>query len=198
MQHHRNSKPVLWAWEYADPEHSPPAEIGRVEAFLNTVDHHRFGAHADKPEGDRDLMTDAGSVRAWLVDHDLLPPDDDVTMDDLAAVRSLRDALRGLVSGEGVPSDEALGGLRLRVRLEPPAALAVPAHHGVAGALERLLADVVVASATGALQRLKICQAEDCRFAYYDHSRSRTSRWCSMETCGNRVKTRRYRRRAAR
>ena len=39
---------------------------------------------------------------------------------------------------------------------------------------------------TGALARLKICGASDCQFVYWDHSRSRTSRWCSTEVCGNR------------
>jgi hypothetical protein len=42
--------------------------------------------------------------------------------------------------------------------------------------------------------RMKICAAEDCLWAYCDHSKSRTGRWCAMETCGNRHKTRRYRR----
>lgn len=60
-------------------------------------------------------------------------------------------------------------------------------------ALERLAADLATAAATGALARLKICGAPDCQFVYYDRSRSRTSRWCSTEVCGNRMKTRRYR-----
>ena len=47
----------------------------------------------------------------------------------------------------------------------------------------------------GRAYRVKICNAPDCGLVFYDHSRSRTSRWCSMDTCGNRVKTRRYRQR---
>jgi predicted RNA-binding Zn ribbon-like protein len=54
----------------------------------------------------------------------------------------------------------------------------------VGGALGRVLASVVVASSKGTWARMKICAAEDCRWAYYDHSRSRTGRH----------KTRRYRR----
>jgi predicted RNA-binding Zn ribbon-like protein len=54
---------------------------------------------------------------------------------------------------------------------------------------------LTTAAATGALARLKICRALDCQFVYYDHSRSRTSRWRSTEVCGNRMKTRRYRHR---
>ena len=65
---------------------------------------------------------------------------------------------------------------------------------GVKGALGTILADVVVASSKGTWARIKICAAEDCRWAYYDHSKSRSGRWCAMETCGNRHKTRRYRR----
>ena len=65
---------------------------------------------------------------------------------------------------------------------------------GVKGALGSILADVVVAASKGTWARMKICAAEDCRWAYCDHSKSRTGRWCAMETCGNRHKTRRYRR----
>jgi hypothetical protein len=36
-------------------------------------------------------------------------------------------------------------------------------------------------------QRLRLCAATDCRFAFYDASRNRTGIWCSMSTCGNRA-----------
>ncbi|WP_245775276.1 CGNR zinc finger domain-containing protein [Nonomuraea wenchangensis] len=32
-----------------------------------------------------------------------------------------------------------------------------------------------------------------CQWAFYDHSRSRTGRWCSMRVCGNRVEQARRR-----
>jgi predicted RNA-binding Zn ribbon-like protein len=69
---------------------------------------------------------------------------------------------------------------RPRVDLGQRAAL-VPANPGADAALGRLLADLVTAEATGALARLKMCAADDCRFVHYDHSRSRTSRWCSTQ-----------------
>jgi predicted RNA-binding Zn ribbon-like protein len=40
----------------------------------------------------------------------------------------------------------------------------------------------------GTWHRLKICSSDDCRWAFYDHSRSGTGRWCSMKLCGNRAK----------
>jgi hypothetical protein len=77
---------------------------------------------------------------------------------------------------------------------ENPKRELVSGEGGVRGALGRILADVVVASSKGTWARMKISAAQDCRWAYYDHSKSRTGRWCAMETCGNRHKTRRYRR----
>jgi predicted RNA-binding Zn ribbon-like protein len=58
---------------------------------------------------------------------------------------------------------------------------------------------------TGDLQRLKVCpgvpgQAVPCSWLFFDTTRSRTRRWCSMGDCGGAVKARRQseRRRAAR
>lgn len=58
---------------------------------------------------------------------------------------------------------------------------------------------------TGDLQRVKVCpgvpgQVVPCSWLFYDATRSRTRRWCSMEDCGGAVKARRQsaRRRAAR
>jgi CGNR zinc finger/Glyoxalase-like domain len=121
---------------------------------------------------------------------------------DLARARDLRDGLRAwLRARQGLDHDperlgrarDLLGGLRLRVGLEARTAALRPTGGPVAAALERLAADLATAAATGTLQRLKVCGAPDCQFVYYDHSRSRTSRWCSTEVCGNRMKTRRYR-----
>jgi ubiquinone biosynthesis protein len=44
--------------------------------------------------------------------------------------------------------------------------------------------------------RLKSCP--NCRWAFYDESKNRSATWCSMELCGNRLKTKRYRARRSR
>jgi predicted RNA-binding Zn ribbon-like protein len=45
----------------------------------------------------------------------------------------------------------------------------------------------------GDLTRVKECPgADDCGWLFYDTSRNRSRRWCSMEGCGSRVKMRRY------
>ncbi|GIF72424.1 CGNR zinc finger domain-containing protein [Asanoa siamensis] len=43
---------------------------------------------------------------------------------------------------------------------------------------------------TGALNRIKACGG--CRFLFYDESKNRSRRWCSMEDCGTDEKIRRY------
>ncbi|MQA73422.1 MAG: hypothetical protein GEU88_03545 [Solirubrobacterales bacterium] len=45
--------------------------------------------------------------------------------------------------------------------------------------------------------RLKVCASDECRWAFFDSSRNRGGTWCQMETCGNRIKSRAYRRRTA-
>jgi len=47
----------------------------------------------------------------------------------------------------------------------------------------------------GTWSRLKVCPADDCQWAFYDHSKNRSGTWCSMKVCGNRAKVRRYRER---
>jgi predicted RNA-binding Zn ribbon-like protein len=43
--------------------------------------------------------------------------------------------------------------------------------------------------------RIHVCAAPDCGWLYVDRSRNRLRRWCQMETCGTREKSRRrYRR----
>jgi hypothetical protein len=60
---------------------------------------------------------------------------------------------------------------------------------------------LAAAAATVAIQeridRVKICPADDCRWAFYDTSRNRSRQWCSMKVCGNRAKARAHRRRSA-
>lgn len=42
------------------------------------------------------------------------------------------------------------------------------------------------------LARVRECDADDCNWLFIDQSRSRSRRWCSMQSCGNRAKARRH------
>jgi predicted RNA-binding Zn ribbon-like protein len=64
---------------------------------------------------------------------------------------------------------------------------------------EHLLAEVARSAAGflagGELERLKVCDNQGCRWAFYDESRNRSRRWCQSTACGNRFKVRRFRER---
>jgi predicted RNA-binding Zn ribbon-like protein len=180
-----------------------PEEIRLVNEFLNTLDLEKFGEHAEKPEEERDELRSVEGLRTWLIERGLLEGQEPVTEADRELAVTLRGALREAawanVRKEDGRSPEAanpvLEELPLLVRLnEDLRPELVSGRGGVKGALGRILADAAVAASRGTWTRLKICAAEDCRWAYYDHSKSRTGRWCSMQVCGNRHKTRRYRR----
>jgi len=49
----------------------------------------------------------------------------------------------------------------------------------------------------GPLDRIKICPADDCGWLFLDVSKNRSRQWCSMTTCGNAAKVRRFRQRKA-
>ena len=208
---------VRYAWEYDDTDHARPAEIVRLEALCNTIDRHTYGAHADKSDDERDLLSTPQNLVEWLADVGLpiettgrdRPGASVLSAVDVENVRSLRDGLRAWLQARQAmtyePSavrnaQQVLDRVTLHVdlRIDEPdtyeCTLTTPGP-GIFRALGTLAADLAIADARGTLQRLKICHASDCGFVFYDHSRSRTSRWCSMDTCGNRVKTRRYRQR---
>jgi predicted RNA-binding Zn ribbon-like protein len=60
------------------------------------------------------------------------------------------------------------------------------------GGLDWLLAAVARSGAEiiaeGARARLRLCANPHCGLLFYDHSRTRRRRWCSMAVCGNRSK----------
>ena len=58
-----------------------------------------------------------------------------------------------------------------------------------------LARDVIDLVATGDVDRVRECGADDCSVLFYDSSRPGTRRWCSMAGCGNRNKAAAHRRR---
>jgi CGNR zinc finger/Putative stress-induced transcription regulator len=144
-----------------------PSDEGLLVDFLNTI---------DVEDGTDLLATDAG-VAEWAAAYGLAPgaPDE---------ARYTRDALRSLVAG-GTPH---LPGVTLRPSCE---------GQGVSltsdTVAEAALAATVVLSIQGRIKRVKLCNAETCRYAYYDRSRNGSRAWCSMEVCGNRQKARSFR-----
>ena len=174
-----------------------PGTLESVRAFVNT---------RDIDDGIERLATPA-QLAAWLVEHGLAGAAGEVEADaaDLRRAVELREALRAqLLAHHGEPPaedavatvDAAARRARLRVRFSGADSVALePEAEGVDGALGRLLAVVAGAIGDGTWQRLKVCPADTCLWAFYDASRNRSAVWCDMRVCGNRAKVRGYRER---
>jgi predicted RNA-binding Zn ribbon-like protein len=106
--------------------------------------------------------------------HDLVTEGQQLRPSDLAAAVALRAALRTALTDD----TKALAGFPLRPGLDP------------------IIETVATSVAGGGGHRLKLCSSTDCRWAFYDISRNSGGRWCRMEACGDRNKTRAYGRRA--
>ncbi|GAA1814412.1 MULTISPECIES: CGNR zinc finger domain-containing protein [Brevibacterium] len=62
----------------------------------------------------------------------------------------------------------------------------------VADALSVIAADAIDIIAGTRDGRLALCASPTCHAAFFDTSRSRSRRWCDMNTCGNREKKARF------
>lgn len=79
-----------------------------------------------------------------------------------------------------------------RLRLGPTGTEVVAASGQPFDALiAQILGAVRRCESDGAWTRLKACERDACHWAYYDTSRNRSRRWCSMQGCGNVLKMRR-------
>ena len=170
-----------------------PRELAAVQALVNTIDLEDNDDRLDSPE----------ALRRFLADQGLLDPSEPVGEDDLAMAVELREALRAMLRvnhGEALDPaalevvNRAAAGLPLQVAFDTEGHPVLgPGSAGCRGALAALLAGVAQAGAQGTWERLKVCSAESCQWAFYDRSKNRSGRWCSMQVCGNRTKTRTYR-----
>jgi len=175
-----------------------PGPLRLVQLFVNTND----------LETGPDLLPDAAALHAWLQEHGLLDASAPVTDADHARAIELREAIRELVSAHaGLAHDPNPAAIvndvahraGLRPVLDDPATRFEPSTGGVEGALGRIVGAIHAATANGTWSRLKACERDICRWAFYDHSKNRSGHWCSMAVCGQREKNRRaYRRRRAR
>lgn len=168
------------------------AEADLLVAFVNTRD----------LEDGVDAIGDPERLRAWVEEQtgEYLPPPDE---EALARIVELRESLRALLrannggeAGERElrPLREAAERSRYRTTFDADGELTLaPARADLSGFEARLLLAIERLQSHGAWPRLKACTDEGCQWAFFDATRNRSRTWCSMEECGNREKTRRYR-----
>ena len=186
------------------PEPSPiprhPSEFACID-LINSA----FAHHLGKGPG-----FDRLPLREWLawflsrhrieVDRPYPAP-----IDRLAA---LRDQLRAILQSWAqagsltAPETETLDGwisetpLRQRVRqISGRLQLAVePIDRDWTWAMARIAASAAELADIGAPERLKVCGNPDCSWMFYDQTRNRSQRFCSISPCATVVRVRRFRR----
>jgi predicted RNA-binding Zn ribbon-like protein len=176
-----------------------PGRLEQVRAFVNTLD----------VEAGTDELSSPAALAAWLTARGLIGSmADAATRDDLRLAVAAREALREILlaharqegaSGQAVTDLRSVGsGLAARFEIgEDGTVRSVPDGQGPAAGLGALLLIAAEAAVLGTWPRLKVCSADDCRWAFYDRSPTKSGCWCSMAGCGSRAKSRAFRQRAA-
>ena len=173
-----------------------PGRLFAVQDFVN--------AHfADEPQ-ERDRAPE--TMAAWLERFGLLPAKHRLSPTDREHALQFRRAVRQLLEANGNGERPEAHAVAVLNRLAGESALRVafdadggadlrPKAGGLERALGVLLAIIFKSMQDGTWRHLKICRADDCRWAYYDRSKNASGAWCSMSGCGNRAKARAYRER---
>ena len=170
------------------------AEADLLVEFVNTRD----------IEEETDSIADPGLLETWIAAR-TGEYAGELDREDVERTSALRESLRALMlanNGKGadpaalVPLREAAERTRIRTAFGADGRLELaPARSGLSGFEARLLLAIERLQSHGAWPRLKACTVDDCQWAFYDSTRNHSRTWCSMDVCGNREKTRRYRER---
>jgi predicted RNA-binding Zn ribbon-like protein len=170
----------------------PDAKL--LVAFVNTLD----------VEEGADAIAEPQQLEAWI-EEATGEPAGEVGAEELDRILALRESLRAMLrvnnGATGVevalqPMREAAERSRYRTALSEDGQVSMlPARSGLSGFEARLLLAIERLQSGGAWSRLKACTEDECQWAFYDTTKNRSRTWCSMDVCGNREKTRRYRRR---
>jgi predicted RNA-binding Zn ribbon-like protein len=163
-----------------DVPKAAPEPLWLVQRFVNTVDH----------EHGREWIGTPAELADFLGCEE--------TEVDVERAHELREALRMLLrANNGAPLDGGAVAVVNRVAVGLRLSLDDSGHvvFGADDPLARVVAVAFGAMLEGTWPRLKACR--NCKWAFYDYSKNRAASWCSMQLCGNRLKTRAYRSRRA-
>jgi predicted RNA-binding Zn ribbon-like protein len=172
-----------------------PGALALVQAFMNT--------HFDlTAEGHGERLVSVTALKNWLTTHALLHGQRNLHGADLERTIAVREGLRALALANNRQdlNDRAVdamrrasAGTRSEIHIEPDGPrLVIAANAGVDAAIGALLTITARAMINDTWGRLKACPGRDCGWAFYDHSRNQSARWCSMKLCGDREKARAY------
>ena len=152
----------------------------------------------------RESLGDVAALRRFVEQHRVSEVGR-LTQDDVSAVQAVRDRFTEIFFGA---DDDATAATLLNAMIaEAGTTPRLTDHDGYdwhvhyfapgAALAEHLAADGGMALAflivAGERERLRRCDAPDCRRAFVDLSRNRSRRYCDSRTCGNRLHVAAYR-----
>jgi predicted RNA-binding Zn ribbon-like protein len=179
-----------------------PSDLGLLYDFVNSLDLRRFVEQGAAHDPGDEFSTPA-QLRDWLQTRGLLEDGVDVSEAEHREAVQLREALRIFLATPPQARSSAVGplvisanGFPLEVAVAADGVLGLrPVATRATSGLGRVLVQLVRLSDDGRLERIKTCDSDECRWVFYDRSKPSNRRWCSSERCGNREKTRTYRKR---
>lgn len=174
-----------------------PGDLELVRAFLSLHDH--------ASETEESVSPLNATITAWLRSagllDDALVPEDDVrwaaAVHEALRIRVLENMGAGHDSAADRVLDDAVARTGLTPRFGDAVAPLVPRGTGIQRAVGRILAVAFLADLDGTWNRFRECSDPSCHAVFWDRSKNRSGRWCSMASCGNRAKVRAYRERHA-
>lgn len=162
----------------------PPA-TALIRDFVNTVEW-QIDAESWKTPAD---------LAAWLMEQTGVTTTS-ISEGDLAIAMRIREGLRAVLLmhaghdplATSIPDlNAAIESVPLRMSFDALGEVSLES----AQPLAVILRAIETARSDGSFERLKACSRDSCRWAYWDGSRNRSGRWCSMAGCGNYLKMRR-------
>jgi hypothetical protein len=166
---------------------SPPApgNLVLVEGFLNTW----------SGELDIDDFKTAKATEVWLRKTGFWRGTQKLTADQHQGIVNFRSDLRAWILD--VTASQPLNDLVADITFQAEFGAGGDVHfrplgNAYQGSMGTLIEVISESQQNGTWGRLKCCELLTCGWAFYDSTRSRTKRWCSMKTCGSRHKAREY------
>jgi len=183
-------------------KYAVPEELALLYDFVNTLDCRRYVEQGVAHTGGDEFQT-RGQIEKWMRNRRLLPIGKRIDERDYRCALDLRDALRGFLrlAPDNRRQDSDAARRLTTASRNFPLTLVVTDKGTVtlqtapgSSALGNVLAQVYGLAKTDQLDRLKTCASEECGWIFFDRSKPANRHWCSSNLCGNRQKTRTYRR----
>ncbi len=162
-----------------------PGTLILLEGFLNTW----------SGELDFDDFKTPHSTEEWLRETGLWMGKEKITEEQTRKIVRFRSELRSWILNRQhlQPLNELVSKISFNAEFSSDGVIRFhttgDAYHMVVGALIEIISE---SQRNGTWDRFKCCALATCGWAFYDSTRSRTKRWCSMKTCGSRHKSRKH------